>query len=91
MARLCSAAGVAGADTASFVDCVLELRRFLGIPHTLSELGMDDADAREIARRALKDPSAAGNAFPLSAADLENLFRAAVDGDTRRLQSRPQH
>jgi alcohol dehydrogenase class IV len=90
MARLCAAAGVAGKDTASFVEHVLDLRRSLGIPHTLADLGIDSADAREIGQRALEDPSAAGNAFPLCAADLEKLFLAALDGDTTPLRHRPR-
>jgi len=58
----------------------LEFRDALKIPHTLKEIGVDDARAAEIGAMAEKDPSAGGNPCPVTAKDLEAVFRAAVAG-----------
>jgi alcohol dehydrogenase class IV len=65
----------------SLFDWVLELRRTLGIPHSLAAIGVDAANAAVIGEQAARDPSAAGNPVPLDAATLERIFRAAVAGD----------
>ena len=59
---------------------VLELRRELGIPHTLADIGVSADKAAIIGREAAIDPSAGGNPIPVDAATLERIFRAAVDG-----------
>jgi len=59
---------------------VLGLRRELGIAHTLAEIGVSDDQAATIGAEAAIDPSASGNPVPVSAADLEQIFRAAVLG-----------
>jgi alcohol dehydrogenase class IV len=63
-----------------FFDWVLELRRKLGIPHSLAEIGVGTGNAAVIGNEASLDPSAAGNPIPVNAAQLEHIFRAAVDG-----------
>jgi alcohol dehydrogenase class IV len=63
-----------------FLSWVLELRRELGIPHSLAEIGVRTDEAAIIGREAAIDPSAGGNPIPVDAAALERIFRAAVDG-----------
>lgn len=58
----------------------LDFRAALKIPHTLKEIGVDDARAAEIGAMAEKDPSAGGNPCPVTAKELEAVFRAAVAG-----------
>lgn len=58
----------------------LDFRAALKIPHTLKEIGVDDARAAEIGAMAEKDPSSGGNPCPVTAKDLEAVFRAAVAG-----------
>lgn len=58
----------------------LDFRAALKIPHTLKEIGVDDARAAEIGAMAEKDPSAGGNPCPVTAKDLEAIFRAGVAG-----------
>jgi alcohol dehydrogenase class IV len=65
----------------SLFDWVLELRRTLGIPHSLGEIGVDVGKASVIGEQAARDPSAGGNPRPVDAAALERIFRAAVAGD----------
>ena len=59
---------------------VLGLRRELGIAHTLAEIGVNVDNATVIGAEAAIDPSASGNPIPVTAADLERIFRAAVSG-----------
>ncbi len=59
---------------------VLEFRRELGIPHSLAEIGVSTGNAATIGREAEIDPSAGGNPIPVNAAQLEHIFRAAVEG-----------
>ena len=85
MAHLCTVLGLPGDNTSAVVEFLVGLREQLDIPHTLQEIGIDGARAGEIGRLALADPSTATNARPVSAADLENLFGAALSGDFSRL------
>jgi alcohol dehydrogenase class IV len=63
-----------------FLAWVLDMRRDLGIPHSLTELGVNTDNAAIIGREAAIDPSAGGNPIPVDAAQLEHIFRAAVNG-----------
>jgi alcohol dehydrogenase class IV len=64
-----------------FMAWLLDFRKQLGIPHRLADLGLDGADADEIAAKALADPSTAANPRKLSEADFRRLYIAAVEGD----------
>jgi alcohol dehydrogenase class IV len=63
-----------------FFTWVLQMRRELGIPHSLADIGVSIDKAAIIGREAAIDPSAGGNPIPVDAAQLEHIFRAAVDG-----------
>ena len=63
-----------------FFDWVLNLRRELGIPHSLAEIGVHTDNAAVIGSEAAIDPSAGGNPIVVNAAQLEHIFRAAVAG-----------
>jgi alcohol dehydrogenase class IV len=61
---------------------MLELRRELGMPHTLEAAqGFDEAMAARLAPLAARDPSLASNPKPCSLADLETVFCKALHGD----------
>jgi alcohol dehydrogenase class IV len=63
-----------------FIAWVLQMRRDLGIPHSLADIGVNADKAAIIGSEAAIDPSAAGNPIPVNAAQLEHIFRAAVAG-----------
>jgi alcohol dehydrogenase class IV len=63
-----------------FLTWVLEMRRELGIPHSLADIGVSADQSAIIGREAAIDPSAGGNPIPVDAAQLEHIFRAAVEG-----------
>jgi alcohol dehydrogenase len=68
-------------DFAAFMQWILDLRRTIGIPERLTDLGVGVDRAALVATMALADPTASGNPVPLDVASLERLFRAAVSGD----------
>jgi alcohol dehydrogenase class IV len=63
-----------------FLAWVLDMRRQLGIPHSLAEIGVSIDKAAIIGREAAIDPSAGGNPISVDAVQLEGIFRAAVAG-----------
>ncbi|HME38578.1 MAG TPA: iron-containing alcohol dehydrogenase [Steroidobacteraceae bacterium] len=63
-----------------FLAAVMQMRRELGIPHSLTDIGVSADKAAIIGREAAIDPSAGGNPIPVDAAQLEHIFRAAVAG-----------
>ena len=68
-------------DFEGFLDWVLELRKRLGIPHSLSEIGLDADDAAWVGEQALADISSSDtNACVLDADDYSQIFRNAVHG-----------
>jgi alcohol dehydrogenase class IV len=64
-----------------FLAYILDLRERLDIPHALAAIGVTTANAATIGKEAAIDPSAGGNPIPVDAANLEQIFRAAVDGE----------
>ncbi len=80
MARVARYLGLAEGSFVAMLDWIIELRERLGIPHTLAELGVEEARATELAGMAERDPTNGGNPVPLKAADYEPLFRNAIRG-----------
>jgi alcohol dehydrogenase class IV len=64
-----------------FMAWVLQLRDQLGIPHTLTEIGIDAAQAEIVGKMAVDDPSAGGNPISFNAEQYQQIFVNAVNGD----------
>lgn len=64
----------------SVLDWILGLRTEIGIPHTLSELGITGEDADRVSAMAMDDPSAATNPVPLDRDAYRGLYLNAVHG-----------
>jgi len=64
-----------------FVKWVLRLRKEIGIPHSLKEIGIDDKRLTEVAAMAVKDPSAGGNPIRFSEKQYKTLARKCVKGN----------
>jgi alcohol dehydrogenase len=79
VARLSAYLGLAPSFTA-FLDFVLELRRRIGVPHTLDGLGVGDDRAETIAAMAPDDPTAGGNPVPLTRTAALRIFSDAMEG-----------
>ncbi len=80
LARAAAYLGLPDASFAAFVDWVLALRETIGIPSTLQGTGFGEGHATELAPMAKHDPSDGGNPVPLTVADYEALYRAALAG-----------
>jgi alcohol dehydrogenase class IV len=80
LARLAGYIGLEDSSFEGFLAWIIELRQRLGIPHTLSELGVCEADVDRIAIMAESDPSAGGNPLPFEAAAARIVLEAAMAG-----------
>ena len=60
---------------------VLELREEIGIPHTLTALGVEERHIEELTPMAAVDPSVGGNPVSLGEPELRQLFLRAIRGD----------
>ena len=80
IARLAAWLGLAQADFDGFLGFVLELRARIGVPHTLAELGVDEARAELLAEMAAVDPSAGGNPRTFDRAAAAQVIDAAMRG-----------
>src|SRR4030088_1611771 len=67
-----------GRDFDAVLGWILSLRKKLGVPHTLAQLGVTEADVRVIAADAVRDPTAAANPRQLTEAEFAQLTLAAV-------------
>jgi alcohol dehydrogenase len=79
IARLAAWLGLDGGFD-GFLNAILDLRRDVGVPHTLGELGIDRDARDQVAAMAVVDPTASGNPRPLTLEHAARLFDAAWDG-----------
>ncbi|MDX1432970.1 MAG: iron-containing alcohol dehydrogenase [Gammaproteobacteria bacterium] len=70
-----------GGDARAVREWVLELRRAIGIPHTLAELGVEESMIGELAPMAVSDPTAPTNPVPLTLEAAETLYARAIRGE----------
>lgn len=80
MARVARYLGLPKADYTGMLDWVLQLRAELNLPHTLAEIGVDEAQAELIGEMSAKDITARTNARTLTAPEYQQLFINAVRG-----------
>jgi len=64
-----------------FLRWILALRKEIGIPHTLAEIGIDTSRLDEVAAMAIKDPSAGGNPIAFTEKRYRTLARRCVTGE----------
>lgn len=78
MASLAAALGLAGRPFLAVQQWVLALRRRVGIPETLSGLGLTRAEFPAVAALAARDICAATNPVPLDASSLQQILESAA-------------
>jgi len=64
-----------------FLKWILALRKEIGIPHTLADIGIDTRRLDEVAAMAIKDPSAGGNPITFTEKQYKALAKKCVIGD----------
>ena len=80
MARLARGLGLDGEGVDAVITWVNQLRREIGIPNTLAEIGIDGRNADIVVAAALKDPTAPTNPVPLQAEPVKHLLLKAISG-----------
>jgi len=83
MATLPRFLGLGEASFEAVVGWILDLREEIGIPHTLTEIGVPADVAPRLAPMALVDPSSATNPVQLTGSALETLYENALEGRLR--------
>ena len=81
MAALARYLGLDGTGFEAVQRWILELRARIGIPHTLSDIGVPSEAAPRLAPMALVDPSSATNPVTLTIPALESLYENALEGN----------
>ncbi len=64
-----------------FLKWILALRKEIGIPHSLAEIGIDTKRLDEVAAMSIKDPTAGANPVQFSEIQYKALARKCVTGD----------
>jgi alcohol dehydrogenase class IV len=64
-----------------FLRWILAVRKEIGIPHTLAEIGIDTSRRDEVAAMAIKDPSAGGNPIQFTEKQYRALAKRCVVGE----------
>ena len=80
MARLAAWLGLPDPSFRGVMAWVLALRKEIGIPHTLKDLGVGTDRLDELSVMAAADPSAGGNPIPIGAPELKQMFIACIEG-----------
>lgn len=80
MKRLAAFLELQEASFEGVLDWILSLRKTLGVPHTLAELGMRTDHIEAFSRQALEDPSTGGNPRPMTRTDFVTLYRNCLEG-----------
>ncbi|MHA6495443.1 iron-containing alcohol dehydrogenase [Pseudomonas borbori] len=81
MAKMARYLNLAKPGFTGVLDWVLHLRNEVGIPHSLSEIGIDDRRIEQVGQMAEVDPSAGTNPITFSATQYRQLFEKALRGD----------
>jgi alcohol dehydrogenase class IV len=83
LTRLARYLGLANPGFDAFLDWVLQLRKEIGIPHTLAELEVKETDLDTLTPMAVDDPSTGGNPRPAGALEMREMFTSAIRGRLR--------
>jgi alcohol dehydrogenase class IV len=80
MSRLAAYIGLQEHSFDGVQKWLIALRREIGIPNTLADLGMRAEHIESFANQALADPSTAGNPLPMSRQDFAKLYLHCLEG-----------
>ncbi|MDH5324253.1 MAG: iron-containing alcohol dehydrogenase [Gammaproteobacteria bacterium] len=80
MVRMAHVLGLQNQSVEGVIDWVLALRQEIGIPHTLTGIGVESGEITKIAAKAVADPSSAGNPKPMDAEQYGQILEHALGG-----------
>jgi len=81
LGRLAAYLGLGKASFDGVLEWVLELRRSIGVPNTLADLGVRAEHAAAFAPQAFADPSTGGNPLPVDTKQFEKLYLNCIRGE----------
>ncbi len=80
LTRVARYIGLTDASFAGFMDWVLALRKEIGIPNTLKDLGMQASQIGRFAEMAAVDPTAGGNPVKAGVPEMKKMYEASLSG-----------
>jgi alcohol dehydrogenase class IV len=80
MTRLAAYLGLKNPGYQAVLDWVLELRKEIGIPHTLKDIGVGTDKLDSLSQEAFNDPSTGGNPVPAGVPEMKQMFIASIEG-----------
>lgn len=81
MTRLARYLGLPDPGFQAVLDWVQTLKKEIGIPDTLADLGVKESDLDMLVPMAVEDPSTGGNPRPAGHAEMRQMFVKAIRGD----------
>ncbi len=81
MTRLARYLGLPNPGFPAVLDWVQALKKEIGIPDTLADLGVRESDLDMLVPMAVEDPSTGGNPRPAGHAEMRQMFEKAIRGD----------
>ena len=81
LTRLARYLGLPNPGFQAVLDWVLGLRKEIGIPNTLADLGVKETDLDQLVPMAVDDPSTGGNPRLAGHAEMRQMFIKAIRGD----------
>jgi alcohol dehydrogenase class IV len=82
LTRLASYLGLPTPGFDSVMQWILDLRKEIGIPNTLAELGVGTDRIEELSIMAEADPSTSGNPKKVDRTDMKKMFNMAISGSS---------
>jgi len=80
MKRLARYLGLRNSSFDGIMEWTLEFRKALNIPHTALEIGVEESRLDELSEMAANDPTAGGNPIKVGAAEMKQMYQAALEG-----------
>jgi hypothetical protein len=80
MMRLAAWLGLPSPSFKAVMNWVLNLRKEIGIPHTLKDIGVGSDRIDELSEMAAVDPTAGGNPVPAGVLEMKKMFIASIEG-----------
>ncbi|MFM9841814.1 MAG: iron-containing alcohol dehydrogenase [Dongiaceae bacterium] len=80
MTRLAAYLGLKNPGYQAVLDWVLALRKEIGIPHTLKDIGVGTDKLDSLSQEAFNDPSTGGNPVPAGVPEMKQMFIASIEG-----------
>jgi alcohol dehydrogenase class IV len=80
LTRLAAWIGLPNPSFKSVMDWVLALRKEIGIPHTLKEIGVGTEKLDMLSEMAAVDPTVGTNPIPIGVPELRQMFVASIEG-----------